>query len=340
MSKKLISIIKYSIFFFIGIALIFLVFKDADPSKMLNDLKQAEYKYIILSFVMGYLAYISRGYRWLLLLEPMGYKAKAMNAINSVSITYFTNLALPRAGEVARATSLNQSEGIPVDKLLGTIVIERIIDMLLLLVLIFITVLLRYDDLIVFFEMALSQKNGSAEANDLSFLIYFSVIILMLIVVAFLLKNRIKETSIYDKTRSFLLGIKEGIKTVKHMKSKGAFIFHTLFIWLMYYLMVYVVFFAVPETKDLTISDGLFIMAVGALGMVAPVPGGLGAYHGAVMIGLSLLGVPSDTALSFAVIVHTTQTLVAIISGPFAILITSIEKRKRLKLLNKIKRWI
>ncbi len=329
MNKKLISTIKYSIFFLIGILLIYLVFRDADPIKMLNDLKSADYKWMILSFVMGYAAYISRGYRWLQLLEPMGYKPKAINAINSVSITYFTNLALPRAGEVARATSLNQSEGIPVDKLLGTIVIERIIDMLLLLSLMVLTVILRYEDLINFFETALSQK-GTSTGSDSTFLLYFGISIIVLILVAYLLKNQIKETTIYDKIRAFLSGIKEGIKTVKHMKNKGVFIAHTLFIWFMYYLMVYVVFFAMPETKDLTVSDGLFIMAVGALGMVAPVPGGLGAYHGAVMIGLSLLGIASDTALSFAVIVHTTQTLVAITSGPIAIFMTSMAKRKRL----------
>jgi len=106
---------------------------------------------------------------------------------------------------------------------------------------------------------------------------------------------------------------------------------HSLFIWLMYYLMVYVVFFALPETSNLTISDGIFIMAVGSLGMVAPVPGGMGAYHGAVMLGLFLLGIPKEVGLSFAVIVHTTQTLLALITGPIAIFMTSLAKGKRLK---------
>ncbi|MEN8137221.1 MAG: lysylphosphatidylglycerol synthase transmembrane domain-containing protein [Bacteroidota bacterium] len=336
MNKKLISTIKYSLFFLIGIALIYLVFKDADPKQMLTDLQEADYKWIILSFVMGYAAYISRGYRWLQLIEAMGYKAKAINAINSVSITYFTNLALPRAGEVARATSLNQSEGIPVDKLLGTIVIERIIDMILLLSLIFLTVIVRYEDLINFFNTAISQKSGSS-GEDSSFLLYFAITIVILIVVAVVLRNSIKKTTLYDKIRSFLLGIKEGIGTIKHMKNKGMFIAHTLFIWFMYYMMVYVVFFAMPETSNLTISDGLFIMAVGALGMVAPVPGGLGAYHGAVMIGLSLLGISTDTGRSFAIIVHSTQTMVALISGPIAIIMTSIVKQKRLNQNNLIK---
>ena len=332
MNKKLISTIKYSIFFAIGILLIYLVFKDADLGKMYNDLKSADYKWMILSFVMGYAAYVSRGYRWLQLLEPMGYKPKAVNAINSVAITYFTNLALPRAGEVARATSLNQSEGIPVDKLLGTIVIERIIDMIFLLSLMFLTVIIRYEDLINFFETAISQKGGSDASGGSSFIVYFGLTILVLMLVAFFFRNRIKQTTIYDKIRAFLSGIKEGIETVKHMKNKGAFIAHSFFIWIMYYLMVYVVFFAMPETSHLTISDGIFIMAVGSLGMVAPVPGGMGAYHGAVMLGLFLLDIPKEIGLSFAVIVHTTQTLVAIISGPIAIFMTSIAKTKRLKI--------
>ncbi len=334
MNKKLISTIKYSIFFAIGILLIYLVFKDADLEKMYNDLKSADYKWMILSFVMGYAAYISRGYRWLQLLEPMGYKPKAINAINSVAITYFTNLALPRAGEVARATSLNQSEDIPVDKLLGTIVIERIIDMLFLLSLMILTVIIRYEDLISFFESAMSQEGVATSGEGSSFLIYFGITITALIFVAFLLRNSIKQTTIYDKIRAFLSGIKEGIKTVKHMKNKGAFIAHSFFIWIMYYLMVYVVFFAMPETSNLTVSDGVFIMAVGSLGMIAPVPGGIGAYHGAVMLGLFLLGIPKEIGLSFAVIVHTTQTLVAIISGPIAIFMTSIAKGKKMKLYN------
>ena len=334
MNKKLISTIKYSIFFIIGILLIYLVFKDADLEKMYDDLKSADYKWMALSFVMGYAAYISRGYRWLQLLEPMGYKPKAINAINSVAITYFTNLALPRAGEVARATSLNQSEGIPVDKLLGTIVIERIIDMLFLLSLMILTVIIRYEDLISFFESALSQGSTSTSGESSSFLIYFGATIIALFIVAILMRNRIKQTTIYDKIRAFLSGIKEGIKTVKHMKNKGVFIAHSFFIWIMYYLMVYVVFFAMPETSQLTVSDGIFIMAVGSLGMIAPVPGGMGAYHGAVMLGLFLLGIPKEIGLSFAVIVHTTQTLVAIISGPIAIFMTSIAKGKRLIINN------
>jgi len=334
MNKKLISTVKYSIFFAIGILLIYLVFKDADLEKMYNDLKTADYKWMALSFVMGYAAYISRGFRWLQLLEPMGYKPKAINAINSVAITYFTNLALPRAGEVARATSLNQSEDIPVDKLLGTIVIERIIDMLFLLSLMILTVIIRYEDLINFFESAINQEGATTNSEGSSFIIYFGITILFLIIVAFLLRNRIKQTTIYDKIRAFLSGVKEGINTVKHMKNKGVFIAHSFFIWIMYYLMVYVVFLAMPETSHLTISDGIFIMAVGSLGMIAPVPGGIGAYHGAVMLGLFLLGIPKDIGLSFAVIVHTTQTLVAIISGPIAIFMTSIAKGKRMRLNN------
>jgi len=330
MNKKLVSTIKYSIFFAIGILLIYLVFKDADLDVIYNDLKSADYRWMILSFIMGYAAYVSRGLRWLQLLEPMGYKPKAVNAINSVSITYFTNLILPRAGEVARATSLNQSEGIPVDKLFGTIVIERIIDMIFLLSVMALTVIVRYEDLINFFNSALSEKSGSQGSEITSFLVYFGITIIILLVVAYILRNRIKKTTIYDKIRSFLLGIKEGITTVKHMKNKGVFIAHSFFIWIMYYLMVYVIFFALPETSSLTITDGIFIMAVGSLGMVAPVPGGMGAYHGAVMLGLFLLGIPKEVGLSFAVIVHTTQTLLALTAGPIAIFMTSIAKSKRI----------
>jgi uncharacterized protein (TIRG00374 family) len=262
----------------------------------------------------------------------MGYKPKLINSINSVSITYFTNLALPRAGEVARATSLNQSEGIPIDKLLGTILLERIVDMLLFFVLLFLTLLVRFDDILNFYNTATSNSKASGSIFENNFVWYFLLLITALIVIAYIFRNSIKETNFYDKLRSFLTGVKEGISTIKTMEDKWYFAFHTIFIWVMYYFMVYVVFFSIPETSQLTFSDGLFIMAVGAMGMIAPVPGGLGAYHGAVMIGLTLLGIEKETALGFAVIVHTTQTLIALISGPIALILTSIEKNKRLKL--------
>jgi uncharacterized protein (TIRG00374 family) len=332
MNKKIISTIKYSAFFLIGVLLIFLVFKDIDPNKMLEDMQKADYTWVIASFIMGFAAYVSRAQRWLLMLKPMGYKPKLINSINSVSITYFTNLALPRAGEVARATSLNQSEGIPIDKLLGTILLERIVDMLLFVVLLLVTLLVRFDDILSFYNTATANSSESGSIFENNFLWYFLLLIGILLAVAYFFRNSIKETNFYDKVRSFLIGVKEGISTIKTMEDKWYFAFHTLFIWVMYYFMVYVVFFAIPETSQLTFSDGLFIMAVGAMGMIAPVPGGLGAYHGAVMIGLTLLGIEKETALGFAVIVHTTQTLIALISGPIALILTSIEKNKRLKL--------
>ncbi|MCK5824009.1 MAG: flippase-like domain-containing protein [Ichthyobacteriaceae bacterium] len=328
MNKKLLSTLKYSIFIILGIVLIYLVFKDTDIDKMISDLEHADYRYVILSFVLGYLAYVSRALRWVILLEPMGYKPKAINAINSVAITYFTNLALPRAGEITRATTLSKTENIPVEKLLGTILLERVIDFIFLFGILAATFILRFDDFVEFINIVLNSNAETTANSDSNILIYFFAIIAVSFGTAFLLRNKIKKTNIYFKIREFVKGLIEGVKTIKHLKKKWLFVAHSVFIWVMYYLMVYVVFFAMPETSNLTMSDGLFLMAVGALGMVAPVPGGLGAYHGAVIIGISLIGLSVDTGRSFAIIVHTTQSLIALIFGTIAVVMISFAKKK------------
>ena len=134
MKAKLLSTLKYLFFLGIGVAILYAVFKDKDLEKMLADLRNAEYKWLLFSMVFGYAAYLFRGLRWLLLLEAMNYKTTANLATQSIAAGYFANIIFPRAGEVVRCTSLYKVTGIPVNKLFGTILLERTIDMILLLV--------------------------------------------------------------------------------------------------------------------------------------------------------------------------------------------------------------
>ena len=285
--------------------------------------------------VFGGWAYISRGLRWIVLIDALGYNSTKLNSIAAVSVGYFTNLFIPRAGEIARCTSLNQTEKIPVDKLFGTILIERVIDFIFLFSLIFLTIILKFNDIFKFYTTLQNQQNGGAGSNKLLVLL---LIVLIAGVLFFLLKKWLKNSKFYEKVLTFIEGLKEGFKSIKNMKRRSAFWFHTFSIWIMYFLMTYICFFCMQETSHLSTSDGLFLLVLGGIGMVIPTPGGVGSYHAIMMIGLSVLGVgtvflgeggdPTNPALIFPTIVHVAQTLVAIIMGLIGLLILFLSKKK------------
>tara|TARA_B100000683_G_scaffold72066_1_gene70574 strand:+ start:4636 stop:5619 length:984 start_codon:yes stop_codon:yes gene_type:complete len=316
--------IKYILFFGIGILLLYLAFNNQNPKELIEQLKTVDYLWVWLSMLFGFLAFISRGIRWIILIENLGYQAKSLNSIYAVSIGYFTNLAIPRAGEVTRCTSLSQSENIPVNKLFGTIILERTIDFIFLVSLICFTFLVEYDAFSQFFTNLFADgKNSTSNIGFITIAIFSSLLLLFL-----LFKNKLKQTAIYQKIASFLQGVADGFKSIKGIQNKWAFWGHTLFIWLMYYLMTYICFFAIESTQLLSPIDGLFIMVVGGLGMVAPVQGGIGAYHLVVKIGLMILGISADAALLFATLVHTCQTLMTLFVGSISLLMLFLSKRK------------
>ena len=316
--------IKYILFFGIGILLLYLAFNNQNPKDLIEQLKTVDYLWVWLSMLFGFLAFISRGLRWIILLENLGYQAKSLNSIYAVSIGYFTNLAIPRAGEVTRCTSLSQSENIPVNKLFGTIILERTIDFIFLVSLICFTFLVEFDAFSQFFTNLFADgKNSTSNIGFITIAIFSSLLLLFL-----LFKNKLKQTAIYQKIASFLQGVADGFKSIKGIQNKWAFWGHTLFIWLMYYLMTYICFFAIESTQLLSPIDGLFIMVVGGLGMVAPVQGGIGAYHLVVKIGLMILGISADAALLFATLVHTCQTLMTLFVGSISLLMLFLSKRK------------
>ena len=316
--------IKYILFFGVGVLLLFLAFNNQNPQQLFEQLKSVDYLWVWLSILFGFLAIISRGLRWIILLKNLGYQVKSSNSIYAVSIGYFTNLAIPRAGELTRCTSLSQVESIPVNKLFGTIILERTIDFIILVSLIFFTFLVKFDAFSQFFSNLLADgKDTPSNIGFFTFSIFSALLMLFLI-----FKNKLKQTAIYQKISGFLIGVVDGFKSIKGIQKKWAFWGHTLFIWLMYYLMTYVCFFAIESTKLLSPIDGLFIMVIGGLGMVAPVQGGIGAYHLVVKIGLMILGITSDAALLFATIVHTCQTLMTLFVGSVSLLMLFLSKRK------------
>ena len=318
--------------------IIYFLFRNQDPAALIEKISEVEIRWVFLSIICGGWAYINRGMRWIVLIDALGYKSSKLNSISSVSVGYFTNLFIPRAGEITRCTALNRVEKIPVDKLFGTILVERVIDLVFLISLFLLTLILKLDLILRFFTELGSQSSDSTTLGSTKYYVLISILIFF-VLAYYLLKKWIVKTSFYEKIIEFVDGLKEGFKSIKKMKRKSSFWFHTFSIWIMYFLMTYVCFFAIEETSHLTISDGLFLLVLGGIGMVIPTPGGIGSYHAIVMIGLSVLGVgkvylgedgdPANPALLFPTIVHASQTLVAIIMGSVGMILLFINKKEQ-----------
>ena len=329
------KIIKYILSIFLTIIIVYFLFKHQDPISLVNELKKVDFNWIILSMIFGALAYVSRGLRWKIMLEAIDYKTSNINNIAAVSIGYFTNLFVPRAGEITRCTALNQKEKIPLNKLFGTIIVERVIDFMALIFLLLVTLISQHK---IIKDFYLAIKNQNSETNSQKKILLFFTSFITLVLVIFLCKKQIKKLSFYNKIKQFIDGLKEGFKSVGNIKNKNHFWIHTFIIWLMYFLMTYVCFFSMSETNHLSLIDGVFILVLGGIGMIIPTPGGIGSYHAIVMIGLAVLGVgyvsfgsdstSANPALIFPTIVHIAQTLVAIIMGVISVVILFIFNNK------------
>jgi hypothetical protein len=337
MNKKAsLKILKYLASLTFAIAILWFLFKNQDPIQLIEEIRKVDAKWVFFSIFFGGLAIVIRGLRWIVLIDALGYKPSKSNAVAAVAVLYFTNLFIPRAGEISRCTTLSKAEKIPVDKLFGTIIIERVIDFLFLFGLIFLTIILKFNDILNFYIAVKSQK---IESTNNSSLLLILLIVSSLVLVFIFLKRRLKKSSFYEKILTFINGLKEGFESIKNMRGKSIFWIHTFSIWIMYFLMTYICFFSMAETTHLTISDGLFILVLGGIGMVIPTPGGIGSYHAIVMIGLSVLGVgtvffgeggdPSNPALLFPTIVHAAQTLGALVMGSIGLLILFLSKKKK-----------
>lgn len=296
-----------------------MVYKDQDIKRIKSILtNDVNYFWIVVSLVLGLLSHVSRTIRWNLLIEPLGRKPRLLNTFLAVMVGYLMNLALPRMGEISRCGVLARYEKISFTKLIGTVVVERLIDVLMLLLLLVVVVLTQFGQVLEFL-------NNNPEVNEkLQKVIYSPVLIgglLFFLVVLWISRHKIRESSFMKKAMGFVKQFIEGFRTIGRMKKKGIFIFHSLFIWLLYYLMLYCVFFSFGFTSHLMPLAGLTVFVLGSFGMVAPVQGGIGAWHFMVIEGLALYGVDRADGKVFALLAHGTTTVMLIVLGLVGLLV-------------------
>ena len=282
-------------------------------------LKKSDYSWIILGVFLGLLSHLSRAYRWRFQLEPMGYNIKFGNSMMAVFATYLINYTIPRAGEVARASILTNYEGVPFEKGFGTIVAERIADMIVMLGIITITLFLEFD----FIYNVLIEKFEPIK-------IVIVLVGLILITIFFLSYIRRSHSKIALKIKAFINGLIEGALSVFKMKRKWAFIFHTLFIWGMYVLMFYFTSLAIEELHGIS-TGAILIGFIAASFSIAATNGGIGSYPLAIYGAFSVFGIAEDPSIAFGWIMWASQTLMIIIFGGLSLIYLPIYNRKNPK---------
>jgi len=324
-SAKILSTVKYVFFLSIGVGLLWYVTKDQDYELFIKEFKTASYSWIALAMFCGGLSHVSRALRWQMLIKSMGHKTKFSTTFYAVMIGYFANLLVPRLGEVSKCAVLHKNEKIPFNSLLGTVIAERIFDFICLLFITFLVIFFQFEFLKNFiYTYVYGPLTDKLNNNYILLIILFALMIIGSVVFFFLTKKiykKNKEKPSAQKFKGLVLGFAQGIKTIKHTDNKLLFIGHSIFIWGMYFMMTYFCFFSLQATSSLSVADGFTVLVIGSLGIVAPVPGGIGAYHFMVIATLvELFGINNMSATSFAYISHTSQTLLIVLLGLFSFL--------------------
>lgn len=340
MNKKLSNFLKYTIMLMVTGLLLWLSFNaiEVEDGKSKSEYlykvwSEANLLFLFASAIVALLSHAIRAKRWKLLLNPIGYKASLLEGFLSVMIGYFINLAIPRGGEVSRCYNLFRLNKTPVNISLGTVVAERVIDLLFLIILLSISFFIELDSLLLFFQSDQVQElrnQGSATSYLMLIAALVTLVIGLYIIFRFLLsRKKYLVLRVLIKSKYALSGLKDGVKSVLKLEYRGQFIFYSLLIWICYYLMMYFVMLAFPETESLGLGAALTIFVIGGIAMAMPLPGGAGSFHVLVSTGLVLLySLPQDKAIAFTFIFHGWQTLVIIIVGALSLIISQFISNK------------
>lgn len=327
MKARLKSLLQYVIIILITVLLIWVSLRGLNVGEgnkadfLWQTWERSDKSYLILMAVIAMASHLIRAIRWQMLLVPVGYRVGLGSSFLSVLIGYLVNLAIPRGGEVSRCYNLYKLENTPPEISFGTVVAERVVDIIFLVVLIGASFIAEWDKLTTF----LSSLGVSADGFRISPWIIIGA--LAIIGGIFLLFFRFRKN---EKLKKILGGFKEGLMAVFQLKNKSLFIFYSLAIWALYFLMSWAVIKAFPETSTLGFSAVLTLFALGTIAMTVPLPGGAGSYHTIVPLGLVMLyNLPKPDAIAFVFVFHAWQTLLMIVAGVVSLIISYLLIRWR-----------
>jgi uncharacterized membrane protein YbhN (UPF0104 family) len=299
-------------------ALLWYAYKDMDFNQMWVDIKKAHYWAVFTTFLTTFIAHVVRAARWNLMFNPIGYHPSLKSSFLAVMSGYFANLIFPRAGEVTRCTVLLTSEKIPLNTSIGTVLAERGLDLVLLLLITLTAFGLEYDILTAFVSDMLKQKSSleTAAAEGHSYKLWFAGVMLLVLAAVFVFWRFIREIPLVAKILQFAHGLLEGLLSILKIKRIGLFSLYTVLIWTCYFFTTYFSLFMFDFTFDLGFHAAFMLLVIGSFGMVAPVQGGIGAFHWLVSTALMVLyQKPEGLSKTSAAMMHGTQTLFTLALG-------------------------
>lgn len=324
MRRKFGRILKFLLFLLVGVFIFWLVYRKQDTAKIFEAFSDVNVFWLSMSVFVMLVSHLSRSFRWMMLIEPLGKKVTFKNATLTTFLGYFANMALPRMGEVTRCAVLGKYENIPTSKLLGTVVMERAIDLLMFLLCFVLALVLQFD---TFIQLGKDYFARSSENQDSSYtgLYIFVGIVALLVLLFYIFRPVIVRTQMYKKGVLLLADIAEGIRSVRKLRNFYSFVFHSILIWVSYFLMMYFGFKIFDFSENLSPIVALSIFVLGSLGMILPSPGGLGSFHFFVISGL-VLYLPhtlniNEKAAAFALLVHGIQTIFIMIAGILSLIL-------------------
>jgi hypothetical protein len=332
LKKKIVNTVKFVAFISIGLFLFWKVYKDQPVEDLIVAAKNVNYWWIALVSIIGISSHLVRALRWEIILSSMGIKTYKDNLFYAVMVGYLANLAIPRMGEVSRSAVLKKYNKVPFTTGFGTIVTERIVDVVIMLGLTFFVVLFHKDVILEFL-----RNNPAVSDNARNLLCTRNLVIMGVMGVLaiagylFLLARSKKSENILTKIFGKLNAFKEGLFSIFKVKRPVLYLFYSLLIWFLYYLMMYFSFpaFSFAGNIGFTANEILVVFLMGSYAMLAPVQGGIGAYHFMVISTLIIYGVDDADARLFALIVHGINTIVIMVVGFFSLAMLPIANRNR-----------
>jgi uncharacterized protein (TIRG00374 family) len=317
---------KISLSIILGGAILYWMYRDFDFQQVRHVLTdEMNWTWMLLSFPFGILAQAFRGWRWKQTLEPVGEKPRSSVSVYSIFLSYAVSLVIPRVGEFARCGVLKRWDKVSFPKAIGTVVTERAIDSLLILLIAALTFLAQIPIFLTFFRKTGTSINSIfGQFTTTGYLVTAVCGISILILAWYLLR----KLSIYDKVKSTIGGIWQGVISLKNVKNIPLFIFFTIAIWGSYFFHYYLTFFCFEATSHLSIACALVTFIVGSIAVIVPTPNGAGPWHFAVKTMLILYGIGTYDALYFVLIVHSVQTLLVILLGIYAWIALALTGKK------------
>ena len=334
MKEKITSLLKSILFLSIGVGLVWWVVKDLTDEELTqikDSFQDVNYFWLVMAGAMAFLSHLSRSMRWKILLKPLGYNPKLSNTFYAVMVGYLANLAFPRLGEITKCALLNKYEKIPVHQSIGTIFVDRIMDLVTLGLMLVLLVLTQFQLLYQFTKERLVIpiiKKLVAVVPEGYGIVVGVLSVILTIAIFYWLGKKFKSSSIMVKIKSLLNEFAKGFLTIRQLDRPGLFIFHSLFIWFMYFMMVYLSFFSMEITSDLGAGAGLALLVFGTFAFII-VQGGIGAYPVAVMEVLVLYGIPSIIGFTFGWVIWSAQTIVVLIIGILSLILLPLTNRNK-----------